>query len=173
MRNGINFDFGGNVRWPCHLAANPPQILNRTFVFLSYEGLYLDQPTPQMYQYVSVQLHCDRMLRRLSSLPCKTFSRLRAPTWWMPTACQQDLSYAGFSDYSLRSHVNATSPFASIAFSARDSLCSFVTQTPRVTAKPGNYGRSPKNQVKKQDLHCRSHQPIVRIPKATNSGWDT
>ncbi len=100
------FDFGGTLGGPLVL----PRIhrnFDQTFVFFSYEGLYLDQPTPQTYQYIpsytlqqQVPLPLLPTLRTFPSGGNEILDANGEPT---------GLSYMDFSDYALRSHVNATS----------------------------------------------------------------
>ena len=121
------FDFGGTLGGPVILPPNHRR-LDQTFFFLSYEGLYLDQPTPQTYQYLpsyALQQQVPLpLLPTLQTFPPGGNDILDANG--QPTG----LAYFGFSDFSLRSHVNATSLRFDHIFSPRFSVFFRWADTP-------------------------------------------
>jgi Carboxypeptidase regulatory-like domain/TonB dependent receptor/TonB-dependent Receptor Plug Domain len=141
------FDFGGTLGGPVIL----PQMHrhpDQTFVFLSYEGLYLDQPTPQTYQFVpSYQLEQQVPLPLQPTL--QTFPAGDRQEIVDANGVPTGLAYSIFPDYSLRSHVNATSVRFDHIFNPRFSLFFRYADTP-------SFGQSrqllslTKNQVDSQ-----------------------
>lgn len=100
-------DFGGTIGTPLIL----PQVYNghdKTFLFVSYEGLYLDQPTPQTYQYApSIEIAEDAPSALKPLL--NTFPNGGSPEIRDASGNPSGLSPYYFQGYSLPSHVNATS----------------------------------------------------------------
>jgi len=140
------FDFGGTLGGPL-VIKRPHRIPDQTFVFLSYEGLYLDQPTPQMYQYApSYTLQQQAPAALQPTLQTFPVGGVDLPG---PNGEPTGLSYLGFGDYSLRSHVNATSLRFDHIFSPRFSVFFRYADTP-------SYGQNrqlwslTRNQVNSQ-----------------------
>ena len=101
---------------------------DQTFVFLSYEGLYLDQPTPQAFQYVpsyEVEEEAPAALQpMLATFPPGGTEVVDA------TGKATGLAYLFFSDYALPSHVEATSVRLDHTFSPKLSVFFRYGDTP-------------------------------------------
>jgi len=106
-------DFGGTFGSPITL----PGIYDgrdRSFIFFSYEGLYLSQPTPQIFQYVpSAELLLESPNQLLPVL--KTFSTAG------PEIEDSGLAGLTIQENPLPSHLNATSIRIDHVFSPRFS----------------------------------------------------
>ena len=99
-------DFGGTLGGPVVL----PGIYNghdRTFFFLSYEGLYLSQPTPQTFQYVPASEVED--MAPLALDPVLLSFPVDEPEIVDAAGNPTGLAYSLVQGYALPSHVNATS----------------------------------------------------------------
>jgi len=127
-------DFGGTIGGPLTL----PDIHrhdDKTFFFLSYEGLYLAQPTPQTYQYTpAIDLQSQAplaLIPLLSTFPYPSTSVEIPDSSGNPSG----LSSLYLDAYSLRSHVNSTSIRVDHSFSPRLSTFFRYADTP-------SYGRT-------------------------------
>lgn len=125
-------DFGGTIGG--HLPGIPWHD-DKTFFFLSYEGLYLAQPTPQTYQYtpaINLQNQAPlALIPLLSTFPYPSTSVEIPDSSGNPSG----LSSLYLDAYSLRSHVNATSIRVDRSFSPRFSAFFRYADTP-------SYGRT-------------------------------
>jgi Carboxypeptidase regulatory-like domain/TonB-dependent Receptor Plug Domain len=97
---------------------------DKTFVFFSYEGLYLDQPTPQTYIYAPNDLVTQQAPPALIPLWGSFPSGYDLPT---DTA---GLVGTAFPNYALPAHVNSTSVRLDHTFSPRLSFFFRYADTP-------------------------------------------
>lgn len=121
------YDFGGTLGGPIilpHIQKRPDQ----TFIFLSYEGLYLDQPTPQTFQYApsfEIQQEAPAALQPMLTTFPPAGSEV-VDTMGKPTG----LAYLFFPDYALPSHVDATSVRLDHTFSSKLAMFFRYGDTP-------------------------------------------
>jgi Carboxypeptidase regulatory-like domain len=119
-------DFGGTLGTPIVL----PGAYNgrdKTFVFLSYEGLYLDQPTPQTYQYTPQS--CGIPACNLQAV-WNTFPISNQPEIIDASGNPTGMARTIFSSYALPAHVNSTSIRVDQTFSPKLSMFLRYAGTP-------------------------------------------
>jgi Carboxypeptidase regulatory-like domain len=118
-------DFGATLGAPVNLPGYSKG-QDKTFIFLSYEGLYLAQPTPQTYGYgpntALTQAAPPVLLPLWTTFPIG-FDRY-------PVTNVPGLSQAVLPNYSLPAHVNSTSLRLDHTFSPRLSLFFRYADTP-------------------------------------------
>jgi hypothetical protein len=121
-------DFGGTIGAPITL----PGIYDgrdRTFLFISYEGLYLAQPTPQTYQYApstEIRQEAPAALKPVLN----TFPYLFSPEIIDTSGKPTGLAWLYLDPDSLRSHVDSTSIRVDHSFSPKLSAFFRYGDTP-------------------------------------------
>jgi len=124
-QNDFGLTMGGPIRFP-----RVQRHHDGTFFFLSYEGLYLAQPTPQTYQYVpsyDVQQQCSPSLTPMLRTFPFPFNEVELPD---PSGNPSGLTFFYLDAYSLASHVNSTSVRIDHAFSPKLSVFFRYGDTP-------------------------------------------
>jgi Carboxypeptidase regulatory-like domain/TonB dependent receptor/TonB-dependent Receptor Plug Domain len=120
-------DFGGTLGAPIVL----PGTYNgrdRTFIFLSYEGLYLAQPTPQTFQYTPPS--CGMPGCNPLQAVWNTFPGASPPEILDPSGNPSGLFQTILPSYALPAHVNSTSLRVDQTFSPKLSMFLRYAGTP-------------------------------------------
>ncbi len=121
-------DFGATLGAPIVL----PRIYdgrNRSFLFLSYEGLYVDQQTPQTYSFAPTLCY-GLGPTACPGVPLEVGAALQTFPIGAPTATNPGLGYATVDGFSFPSHVNASSVRVDHIFSPRFSIFIRYGDTP-------------------------------------------